>query len=183
VERFEIPYPDLKFQILRGIQKLITVDGQQVTLFTSIDGKSYAQLMPAGIPDNNLVGVEGDLVEYEVLIIPDETFGSYPTIRVFSGGMVTDQPMTVTADQPYALPEPVQSSGPAPTLTIDSIELVYYTPNPQYASSYPDAMSPYIQPVWRFYGHYSDGSEMEILIQALKPDFLLPEAAPAVQCG
>lgn len=189
VERFEIPYPDLKFQILRGTQKLITIDGQQVTLFTSEAGKSYVQLMPAGRPDNSLIGVQGDLVEDEVLIIPDETFGGYPAMRVFSGGMATSpktgQPeeMKITADQPYVMPEPVSSSGPTPILTIDSIELVYYTPNPQYASGFPDAMSPYLQPVWRFSGHYGDGSETEILIQALKPDFLLPEAAPAIQCG
>ena len=183
VERFEIPYPDLKFQILRGTQKLVTINGQQVTLFKSQDGKSFVQMLPTGNPDNSLIGVQGDLVEYEVLIVPDETFGVYPAMRVFGGGMITDQPMTVTADQPYVVPEPVPNSVLAPALTIDSIELAYYTPNPQYASSFPDAMSPYLQPVWRFHGHYSDGSEMEILIQALKPDFLLPEAAPALQCG
>ena len=189
VEKYDIPNPDLKFQILRGKQKTSSVDGQSVTLFTSQDGTTYAQMMPAGILDNNLVGVQGDLVMYEVLIYPDETFGAYPVMRIFSGQMATNPKtglpveMEIRADQPNVMPEPLPISGSAPTLTIDSIELVYYTPDPNYAASYPEAMSPYIQPAWRFSGHFSDGSETEILIQALKQDFLLPESAPAVQCG
>ena len=39
----------------------------------------------------------------------------------------------------------------------------------------PTAGPVYIQPAWRFQGHYWDGSEFEILIQALKDEFLLPE--------
>ena len=189
VEKYDIPNPDLKFQILRGKQKTASVDGQSVTLFTSQDGTTYAQMTAAGIPDNNLLGVQGDLVMYEVLIYPDETFGSYPVMHIFNGQVdnspTTGQPleMQIRADQPNIIPEPLPISGLAPTLTIDSVELIYYTPDPNYATSYPEAMSPYIQPAWRFSGHFSDGSETEILIQALKQDFLLPESAPAVQCG
>jgi hypothetical protein len=190
LERYEIPFPDLKFQILTGTQKLITLDGQQVTLFTGEDGKSYVQLMPAGVPDNNLIGVEGDKVQVEALIIPDETFGSTPAMRTFSGAMAVNPkngesiPLEITADKPYVLPESLDTAGGSPpTLMIETIELVYYTSDPHYSAAYPEAMTPYIQPVWRFYGHYSNGSEMEFFVQALKQEYLLPEAAPAVRGG
>jgi hypothetical protein len=190
LERYEIPFPDLKFQILTGTQKLITLDGQQVTLFTGEDGKSYVQLMPAGVPDNNLIGVEGDKVQVEALIIPDETFGGTPAMRTFSGAMAVNPkngesiPLEITADKPYVLPESLDTAGGSPpTLMIETIELVYYTSDPHYSAAYPEAVTPYIQPVWRFYGHYSNGSEMEIFVQALKQEYLLPEAAPAVRGG
>jgi hypothetical protein len=57
-------------------------------------------------------------------------------------------------------------------MTIEQIELAYFTYNQRYDGV---PYEPVLQPVWRFYGHYEDGSEFEILIQALKPEFLLPE--------
>ncbi len=61
------------------------------------------------------------------------------------------------------------------TATIESVELVYFTPDQRYAIPDPTAEPVYIQPAWRFQGHYWDGSEFEILVQALKDEFLLPE--------
>lgn len=190
VERFEIPFPDLEFQILTGTQELVTIDGQQVTLFISQDGQVYAQMMSNGEPDSAILGREGDTVFMEVLVVPDELFGNYPAMRVFRGGVATSpkngQPVEVevTADRPYVMEEP-QDSLPVvvPTLTIETIELAYFTSDPAYAQSYPAAMTPYIQPVWRFYGHYSDGSEVEVLAQALKQEYLYPEPAPSVEPG
>jgi len=47
-------------------------------------------------------------------------------------------------------------------------------PNQRYLTQ--NSASPvYLQPVWRFYGHYSDGTIFEALVQALDPLFLLPE--------
>jgi hypothetical protein len=190
VEQFEIPFPDLEFQVLTGAQKLVTVDGQQATLFTSQDGQVYAQIMSNGAPDSAILGREGDTVFMEVLVVPDEMFGNYPAMRVFSGGMATSpkngQPteLEVTANQPYVMEEPQDAQPVAiPTLTIETIELAYFTSDPAYAQSYPAAMTPYIQPVWRFYGHYSDGSEVEVLVQALKQEYLYPEPAPSVEPG
>ena len=72
--------------------------------------------------------------------------------------------------------------GTAPTLTIEKVELVYYVPDPRASS--PDPSAPiYIQPVWRFYGHYSNGHRFEILVQALKEEYLLPELAPYTPPG
>ena len=114
--------------------------------------------------------------------MPGLTFGDYPAICVYSSVMAinpkTNQPMElqITADQPNILPEPPSvEAGNLPTATIESVELVYYVPNPAYGTPAPGQ---YIQPAWRFQGHYSDGSEFEILVQALRREFLLPEVVP-----
>ena len=118
----------------------------------------------------------------EALIIPGETFGGYPTLRVFNTSMAFHpkngqlQEMQVTADQPYVIDEaqnPEEYVVPIPT--IEKVELVYYTSDHRYAIVDPNSEPVYIQPVWRFYGHYSNGDEFEILVQALKTEFLLPE--------
>jgi hypothetical protein len=56
-------------------------------------------------------------------------------------------------------------------MTIEKIELAYFAHDQRWQNYEPA----YLQPVWRFSGHYEDGSEFEILVQALKPEFLLPE--------
>jgi len=84
--------------------------------------------------------------------------------------------LEITANKPYIMEETERPETPADlTATIESVELVYFTPNQRYKISDPLSGSVYIQPVWRFQGHYWDGSEFEILVQALKDEFLLPE--------
>jgi hypothetical protein len=84
--------------------------------------------------------------------------------------------MEVTANQPYIMDESDLPEIPAElTATIESVELVYFTPNQRYAIPDPAAEPVYIQPAWRFQGHYWDGSEFEVFVQALKEEFLLPE--------
>jgi predicted O-linked N-acetylglucosamine transferase (SPINDLY family) len=68
-----------------------------------------------------------------------------------------------------------------PQATIENVELVYYISDPHYIV--PDTAQPYIQPAWRFHGHYSSGDEFEILIQALKQEYLIPELAPYTRPG
>ena len=72
-----------------------------------------------------------------------------------------------------------------PNLTIEQVELVYYVSNPYYQVNDPNysQRSPYFQPVWHFRGHYEDGGEFDVLIQALKQEFLLPELAPGLSPG
>lgn len=57
-------------------------------------------------------------------------------------------------------------------LTIEKIELVYYTGD--ISTILPDgSMSPtYAQPAWRFYGQFANGDKFEILVQALSEEFL-----------
>jgi len=192
VERYEVPFPDLQIQLLQGTQRLTKEEGQQVILFTTTDGTSYAQMLLYGIPDTTtILGSEGDEVLLQVLAIPGETFGGYPTLYVFSVGMAVNQNnqplgMSITANEPYVVNEIASSATGAfvgPAATIENVELVYYIPNPRYTPFPKDSSAEYIQPAWRFYGHYSDGDEFEILIQALKQEYLLPELAPFTRPG
>jgi hypothetical protein len=186
VERFEIPFPDLQYQIMKGEEKSLEIDGQNVLLFTDEGGTSYVEFAPNchdNIGEESVSGTGriGEALLLESLAVPGLTFGGYPAICVSSSypavNPKTNEPMevTITADQPSILPEqPSAEAGNLPTLTIEKVELVYYLPNQRYLIAPPDGPV-YIQPVWRFYGHYSDGSPFEALIQALDPLYLLPE--------
>jgi hypothetical protein len=65
----------------------------------------------------------------------------------------------------------------------EKIELVYYIPDSRYATLGDESDAEYIQPAWRFYGHYNNGNEFEIPIQALEQEFLSPELAPFTRPG
>jgi hypothetical protein len=179
VERSVIPYPDLNFQVLRGKQKISTIDGQDVILLTTEDGKTYVEFSgDTPTPSFGLIGAEGDPVDVIILAIPDEIFGGYQVARVFGGGPASDtangqQPedMPGWPGKPFVIPGDRSSTSALPALTIESIELGYYITDPRNSSS----TGAYLQPVWRFYGHYSDGSIFECLVQALKPEYLYPE--------
>ena len=105
----------------------------------------------------------------EALAIPDETVAGYPDIRVFNSAPATSprngQPveLTVTSDQPPVSDEPAtpatNETYAPPTITIEKVELVYSVSNPFYQANDPAAASrsPYLQPAWHFYGHYSNG--------------------------
>ncbi len=107
VERFEIPYPDLQYQIYKGTQSLTTVQGETITLFTTEDGQTYAQANGYG----DLIGNEGDLVLMEALELPNETIAGYPVLQAVSASMAINpksgEPveMEVTANQPYVMDE------------------------------------------------------------------------------
>lgn len=192
VERYEIPFPDLDFQLLQGTQRITHIDDRLITLFTASDGTTYAQTMSIGLPDTTMLSLEETDVILEVLAIPGESFGGYPALRVFGGAVAVNpkdnQPteMTITANQPYVVDEaPSMENYVPPAATIEKVELVYYIPDPLYGSpaANPGVTPQYIQPAWRFYGHYSNGDEFEFLVQALKQEFLLPELAPYQRPG
>ena len=67
----------------------------------------------------------------------------------------------------------------------DAVELVYYVSNPYYQVNHPNysQYQPYVQPAWHFRGRYDDGTVFDVLIQALKQEFLLPELAPHAGMG
>jgi hypothetical protein len=187
VERYEIPYPNIQFQILTGKQKVAELDGERVALFTTADGSSYVQLTSTGFPDITMPAAEGSDVLLQILAIPGETFGGYPALRVFDGvGAVNPkdgQPVEFTgsADQFNIIDESVQpgmENYVPPDLTIEWVELVYYVPDQSMDMSRTGPDFRYLQPAWRFFGHYSDGSEAQFLVQALKQEFLLPELVP-----
>ena len=193
IEQYEIPFPHLEFQIIQGKQKIMAIQGRQVLTFTASNGTTYVQI---GISDSHpldealLFGDEGDDLIAEVLIVPDETFNGFPVMRIYSLTYAIDpiagQPneLSITANQFNTYSEPnAQKDYALPTATIEKVDLVYYVRNPTLALADPNAGPQYLQPAWRFYGHYSNGDEFEILVQALKEEFLLPELAPYTPPG
>jgi hypothetical protein len=185
VEKFEIPFPDLEFQILRGTEKMADMTGHG--LFINEDGTTYIMLDRFG---NLQPGIstfdQYDHILVESLAIPGETAEGFPAIRIFNQSPpFEDHPgqtttLQVQADQPLVLEEPIRNSvllptpGPpsGPIFTIEKVELVYFIRDPRHHFPW-DANAPqYVQPVWRFYGHDSNGRELEILVQALNDEFL-----------
>ncbi|MGE5375322.1 MAG: LysM peptidoglycan-binding domain-containing protein [Bacteroidota bacterium] len=195
VEGYKIPYPDLHFQILRGTQKVEQAGGQNVVTFTTQDGTTYVETLATNtFPETqSFTGSPGDLIEQEVLILPDEKFGGLPVAHVYQSALVQqDGPaMQVQANVIHTYDDGNNPGGPVlpstqPNLTIDKVELVYYVPNPYYqAASDPNyaGRSPYVQPAWHFVGHYDDGSAFDMLVQALKQESLLPEISPGLSPG
>jgi len=186
VESYKIPYPDLHFQILKGTQRSEQIDGQTVVIFTTEDGKSYVEFLATNpFPAESFTGYQGDLIQQEVLIIPDETFGGMPVAHIYQSAIVQEgaPEMQVQANQVYVFNDTsdVDPSGSTrPNLIIENVELTYFVSNPYYQMNDPNynQRSPYIQPVWHFEGRYEDGTMFDVLIQALEQEFLLPELAP-----
>lgn len=180
VDRFEIPFPDLNFQILKGTEKITEVEGQSVLLFTTEDGQTFLELnsdcnSPAGV--ESALSAEQSAIQIEALAIPNQTWGGYSAVCTFSKAPALDpsgQPieLQVTADQVYVMEDPITNV--PPTMTIEKVELVYYITDPRYPATGASSSPAYVQPMWRFYGHYSNGDEFEFLVQALKDEFLSP---------
>jgi LysM repeat protein len=189
VERYEIPFPDLQFQILRGTQTSATIEGQPAALFTADDGQTYVQFYPGGGVDENLVGPPGDALLVEALAIPNETFGGYPVLRIYSASMAVNPKngeatdLQISAGQVSVIDESETPEYIRPTLTIERVMLVYYMPDPIFNTGELQLDQRTIQPAWLFIGHYSDGSEFFFLVQALQREFLLPEPAPLTRPG
>jgi LysM repeat protein len=193
IDRYEIPFPDLDFQIIEGTQKMMEIDGKTVLTFTTDDETTYVQIASLAVPldEHYISGKEGDRVLLEVLIIPDEIYKGYPTLHMYSGNLAVDpisgktNKLKITANQfnTYNEPSLTTEVNTPPTATIEKVELVYYLPNLWYGNTNPNADAKDMQPAWRFYGHYSTGDQLEIFVQALKQEFLLPELAPIIPPG
>lgn len=183
VEKFEVLYPGIQFEVLRGRQELIGRNGVQLVLIHS-QGETYVQLSPSGAyPDTNYYS-EGE-INLEILRVPGETYAGYPAVRVFNSAPafdpVTGQPLEVfrTAERIEPMPDPFGNNDTyiQPDLIIDSVELVYFTRDPKMQFDVPASPGEvqYIEPVWRFHGRYTSGGEAVIFVQALTKEHLLPE--------
>jgi hypothetical protein len=193
VDSYKIPYPDLQFQILKGTQKWEQLGGQNIVVFTTEEGKSYVEfIVTNNIPNTTkLPGNEGDVVQAEVLILPDETFAGQPVAHMYQVAIVQENgpELEVAANRIRVYDGENDPTTPLnyiqPNLTIDQVELVYYASNSYYQVNDPNysQRSPYIQPVWHFHGRFDDGTQFDVLIQALKEEFLLPELSPGLSPG
>ena len=200
VEKFEIPYPDLKSQILKGIEKSVDLEGKKAVLFTAEDGATYVEFTSGCndlIPMESMAGMKngnadaGDKsIQVEALIVPDLSFAGYPGICIFQIAPATQangEPLelTINSNEPYVTTESPYTTGDyvPPNLTIDNVELIYFTSNPDFGANPDNAVELYIQPAWHLHGHYENGDEFDAVIQALKPEFLSPDLAPYIQGG
>jgi LysM repeat protein len=190
VDQFQDPYPNAQFEILRGTQYISQVNGQDVTIFITNDGRTFAELNPYGEVFAAMFGdIHGKESQLEVLILPDEYVGDYPALRVFSGLPVTDtqEELQITANQIPIIEESLninnQESYTPPALTLEKVELMYFVTNPHWQVDHLDGGTLYLQPVWRFYGHFDSGGEFEVLVQAFKQEYLLPELDPFIPGG
>lgn len=195
MEKYKIPYPNLQFQIVKGTQSIAQLEGQDVIIFTTDDGKSYVEFLatnqiPLTAESDFIAGQLGDILEQEVLIIPDETFGGMPVTHVFQSAIFQENgtAMEIQANKILTYndsDDPSLTDYIPPNLTITDVELVYYVSNPYYQVNDPNynQRSPYIEPAWHFRGRYDDGSEFDVLIQALNQESLLPELAPYAGVG
>jgi len=165
-----------------------------VIIFTTEEGTSYVEFLatnPFPLSTDSFTGIVGDLIQQEVLIIPDETFGGLPVAHVYQSAMIQENApeLEVQANTIYVYDDANDPGLPTdttrPNLTIDQVELIYFVSNPYYQVNDPNysQRSPYLQPAWHFIGHYDDGTEFDMLIQALKEEFLLPELAPGLSPG
>lgn len=189
VERFEILFPELQFQLMFGSEESVQIEGREVILLTTENGENYVEfgsncdVLGAENMSSKQEGIE--LMQLEVLAVPDLSFGGYPAVCVFATGIASDRNentygMEMTAAQPQRIPEPVFGTSEQPNLTIDSVELVYYASSSNYMLYDPTVTEryPYMQPAWRIIGTYDTGDKVEIAVQALRTEFLSPNPVP-----
>lgn len=186
VKQFEEIYPGLQFQILQGKEALTEINGKPVALFTT-NGTTYVMLSEVGAYQD--ISYKGDFPEdinIEALIVPGETYEGMPALRVFSMANAKD-PNTGEAIElePFAgeiqsSPDPFGNSDVyvEPDFIVDYIQLEYYVTDPKMLYDAPTTDTLYIQPVWHFSGHYTNGTVSDILVQALKQEYLYPFNSP-----
>ena len=160
-------------------------DGDQVIFMNSKISRLVLPDIPPDLPlpfDNAFVrGIIHDNV-YEWKYIDDhlqseEGQGGGGFVSLFHKLNLTGTPVPLsspTPEQGTAVSEG-RTDYSGQTGTIEEAELSYYFKNPQLVFSGNIAEPIYLQPVWRFYGHFSSGDEFEIFVQALKDEFLSPE--------
>ncbi|RPJ26988.1 MAG: LysM peptidoglycan-binding domain-containing protein [Chloroflexi bacterium] len=185
VEKFEPLYPDLQFQILTGTQEIKEIDGAQAILFTT-GGTTYIQLRPdGGYPDYSYYPDDEEVI-LESLQVPDETYAGYPAIRVFQMAPAFDAGTGKPIELPgvaniiEVMPDPFGNADAyvPPNTIIEKVELMYFATDP---ASYDQSLEPgevYLQPVWYLQGHNDNGDEVNIYVQALRQEYLLPQTEP-----
>ena len=171
VERYEPVYPGLRIQSWVGTEEIVEAEGTYVILFTTQEGEKYVLNSSIDVEPDEKVGPAGALVIIEGVQEPDKMFGGYPAINDH-GRSMADKITNLSQYPLYsATPVVIQEAnlpGVPGVATIKKIELVYYGPE---ANDAPGII-PYVQPVWRFAGSYSDGRQFEIIVQALRDEYL-----------
>lgn len=186
VERFEEIYLGLRFQAWLGTWEPVTLEGQEVLLFTTLEGQQY--VLSGSIhydAEKDAIGLPGDRVVIEGLAIPGNNFDGYPVIDEFGGGIANDMNdlsgYQITAGEPGVWDEtdsnPVQADQLQGVIKIDKVDLVYAAASLQKCGNNRESdpeKAPWliVQPIWRFSGNLEDGRTFEVQIQALPDEYL-----------
>ncbi|MFN8433597.1 MAG: LysM domain-containing protein [Anaerolineales bacterium] len=186
VKKYEEVHPGLQFQILQGKETFTQLNGKPVALFTT-DGNTYVMLSEVGAyQDLSYKGDFPEEISIEALLVPGETYEGMPALRLFSMSPAKD-PNTGEAIELKPFAGEIQSSQDPfgnsdvyvePDFIVDSVKLEYYVTDPKMLYDAPTTDKLYIQPVWHFSGHYTNGAVSDILVQALKQEYLYPFNSP-----
>jgi hypothetical protein len=180
VDHYEPVFPGETILALSGTEQILTLDGQEVILFTTTSGESYVLKSSFDFPpaDANIIGHLGDVIEIEGYILPNQQLGGYLFLQDTAG---TSQPDGVVDS---ALPNVWDHSAPPnPGLllqgmvTIDMVELAYDAINldrcqASFAEDPNNLPWLYVQPMWVFNGHFDDGRRFFLQVQALPDEYM-----------
>lgn len=173
VERYEPVYPDIKAQTWMGTLELVSLGNNSVLMFTDQSGNQY--VLNTSLETEAKTPTADMPFIIEGVVYPDQTFEGYPVLHDFlmfgAQGMENLDDYKPQSITPMTLNASIQHFSDQ-TLTVEKIELVNYTGDMRYVL--PDNSIPpmYVQPAWRFYGHYENGNVFEILVQALSDEYL-----------
>ncbi len=181
IDRYEPVYPGIQIQAWNGTEQIVSLEGQDVVLFTTSTGESYVvnSSLDWGA-EGNVIGNLGDLIELEGYVKPDQQFGGYPILKDLAGSYPGDG---VVDSAQISIWDHSQDPGSNPgavlqgNVTIDTIELAYDAINLdrcQASAAQDPNMAPwlYVQPMWIFNGHFENGRRLIVQVQALPDEYL-----------
>ena len=185
VERYEKAYPDEKVQAWLGHEKVDTLNGRKVLLFTDSTGKQYVLSMSLMMPEQFVEdGFRGEQFIVEGLL-SQETYAGYPIITEFeesiapgrtdlSGYQLHSTQVLVESGYPAETPAPPLQQSSVTSVVIDKVELAYFAYDFSHGGGSDLDTSParFVQPVWRFSGKLNDGRSVEVLVQAVVDAYL-----------
>jgi hypothetical protein len=185
LDRYEEVYAGLRAQTWQGTWQPVTLEGKEVLLLTTEDGKQYVLSGSLYSGKDAAIGREGDMVIIQGLAEQAKSFGGYPVITEQSGSIVQpgrvvsfpDQSLSVYDDR-GALADTEAAAALQGVGTVTKVELAYAAATLQQCGGIERVNDPvqapwlYVQPVWRFTGVFDDGRPFEVQVQALPDEYL-----------
>lgn len=179
VDRYEKAYPEEKIEAWLGVIKNQKVNGRLVQVFYDVQGSAYVLENSTMMPEDLVLqdSGQGGRVVIEGVIIGGKTYGEYRLIRDFSSEMNSTRKdlegYTLQSTQPFILDEADFQDPWQGTITIDKIQLSYYTEQmPDNLTDWEENTGRYVQPVWLFSGRTENGGVMTLMVQAVADKYL-----------
>jgi hypothetical protein len=164
-----------------GKQKVETLEGRKVLLFTDINHKQYILSHSLRMPSEHL---QDDFNGEQFIVegtLSQDTYAGYPIINDFSGqiapGRLNLDGYQLKSNQIYeqAIEEPILEQDTVKDVIIDKVEMVYFAYDFSHGGGGVDLNNNpmrFVQPVWRFSGKLGDGRLVEVLVQAVSDKYL-----------